>query len=258
MEIDWAEAAKGSRKTSTITVRLISSSTCYVPTIRQQRHVCDPPLLGGHQLPLVNESGHAITAAFDVVLKPAFVRWEQAYDFPHLLRSVGVAGIHSVDERLDNAGVVCLDDPHPIPNPEPMRRHVGSSAACLQQKRLSLRNLHRTNRFQGSQRWVDKSMTHVLLVEDEPLIQMFVVDALEDEGFDVITAEIADGLVHNVDGQDASVLGRLTKPALRRFPEQLQRIGIGCRNIGALLTVRILTEDLPNPKLQIVADSSGA
>jgi hypothetical protein len=33
----------------------------------------NPPLMAGHQLPFVNKPGRAVTAALDVILKPAAV-----------------------------------------------------------------------------------------------------------------------------------------------------------------------------------------
>jgi hypothetical protein len=56
-------------------------------------------LFGRRELPLVNLLGQAITATLDVVLKPAFVRREQANDLPHLLALVSVAGLHPVDKQ---------------------------------------------------------------------------------------------------------------------------------------------------------------
>jgi DNA-binding NtrC family response regulator len=50
-------------------------------------------------------------------------------------------------------------------------------------------------------------MTCVLLVEDEPLIQMYATDVLEDERFEVITAETADAALQVREaGADVQVL----------------------------------------------------
>lgn len=49
-------------------------------------------------------------------------------------------------------------------------------------------------------------MHRILVVEDEPLIRLSVIDALEDAGFDVVEASSADDAVQIIDGQDIHFL----------------------------------------------------
>jgi CheY-like chemotaxis protein len=94
-------------------------------------------------------------------------------------------------------------------------------------------------------------MTRVLLVEDEPLIQMLAADVLEDEGFDVITAETADAALKVLEaGADVQVLFTDV-----RMPGSLDGCELACmvherwHQVGLLVTsghVKLRDSDLPD------------
>jgi CheY-like chemotaxis protein len=94
-------------------------------------------------------------------------------------------------------------------------------------------------------------MTCVLLVEDEPLIQMLAADMLQDEGFDVIMAETADEALKVLEaGTDVQVLFTDVKmPGSLDGIELAEIVHQRWPSVGLLVTsghMKLSNSDLPD------------
>src|SRR5215207_7911988 len=75
------------------------------------------------QLLLTDETRGTLMGPTHVILKACLILWKKAGDLPYIVRARGIDGCHHVQKSFHRVGACKLDQMHPVPDLELVRRH---------------------------------------------------------------------------------------------------------------------------------------